>query len=302
MNTYTLTEIELQPKVATIGMLSNMEDGVFYIVNHIDGDLLFKGGSYDECYQWVVDHEYDLAEWKRVIVKTGAKKEDIPVLADEKSLGEAWDKESDERWSSFLKEKEDIQPVPSIENYGASDNIRELLTVWKSHLRIYDNFDDTCKNLNWNHTAQSAFMAKQQLVDCINQLEEAMLNSDKNVQASDTTEADSSNVPDPQNTTKEPVIDNLRDKFFKECTKDVEPGKYSLGIKKVDMAPHDLFEWFAPYLKSNSEPVIDWEAKCKTAIQKALDIQDEEQNLSASPLKMLTMVNQILQEALCPNK
>ena len=38
----------------------------------------------------------------------------------------------------------------------------------------------------------------------------------------------------------------LRDKFFSECTDDIS------GLKKVNMAPHDLFKWFMPYLKKQA--------------------------------------------------
>ena len=40
---------------------------------------------------------------------------------------------------------------------------------------------------------------------------------------------------------------NLRDKFFAECTDDIN------GLKKVNMAPHDLFNWFEPHLKTEQK-------------------------------------------------
>lgn len=48
-------------------------------------------------------------------------------------------------------------------------------------------------------------------------------------------------------------ISELREKFFKECTENEFAFKYE---PKLTKDPHDLFEWFKPYLKI---PSIDWE-------------------------------------------
>ena len=55
-------------------------------------------------------------------------------------------------------------------------------------------------------------------------------------------------------------IKDIRDKFFKECT---HPEKYdelkNQFLPKIIMAPHDLFEWFRPYLKSIDREISDKE-------------------------------------------
>ena len=46
-------------------------------------------------------------------------------------------------------------------------------------------------------------------------------------------------------------MNKLREKFFKECTDAIPiPGESTnKTYPKVNMAPHDLFEWFKPYLQ-----------------------------------------------------
>lgn len=57
-------------------------------------------------------------------------------------------------------------------------------------------------------------------------------------------------------------MNKLRNKFFAECTDKDAP-----GLPKVAMAPHDLFEWFKPYIKNDQcnevtgfDTYIEWSA------------------------------------------
>lgn len=43
-------------------------------------------------------------------------------------------------------------------------------------------------------------------------------------------------------------IESLRGEFFKECTDNNE------GLKKVNLAPHDLFNWFVQRLRPKEQP------------------------------------------------
>jgi len=70
-------------------------------------------------------------------------------------------------------------------------------------------------------------------------------------------------------------IKELREKFFKECT---DPVKYNgkhkqsvVQIPRINMAPHDLFEWFKPYLQESTS-------------NKALELPDDEKNILGVPM------------------
>lgn len=52
-----------------------------------------------------------------------------------------------------------------------------------------------------------------------------------------------------------PDLKELRDRFYNECTDDkwlAEPGG-DLSMKVVNLTPHNLFEWFKPYLQLPKE-------------------------------------------------
>lgn len=47
----------------------------------------------------------------------------------------------------------------------------------------------------------------------------------------------------------------LRDKFFKECTDPSNNSGKDAGLRKINMTPHDLFEWFKTNMQGQLLPI-----------------------------------------------